>query len=104
MILYILSIVNYTPTSLRLHKSSIVLVLQSINCKFILQKMYTKLIVTIVFKNKTNNGESAGQKRHAPITFSDDSGNKHGRTDARPRELYHPPSGKYSKNVSSYGK
>uniref|UniRef100_A0A1B6KHU5 Apoptosis inhibitor 5/fibroblast growth factor 2-interacting factor 2 n=1 Tax=Graphocephala atropunctata TaxID=36148 RepID=A0A1B6KHU5_9HEMI len=54
---------------------------------------------------KDSNGESAGQKRHTPITFNDDSGalhNKHSRTDVRPRELYQPPSGKYSKNVSSY--
>uniref|UniRef100_A0A1B6EI71 Apoptosis inhibitor 5/fibroblast growth factor 2-interacting factor 2 n=1 Tax=Cuerna arida TaxID=1464854 RepID=A0A1B6EI71_9HEMI len=54
--------------------------------------------------NKNSNGESAGQKRHTPITFSDDSGalHKQSRTEARPRELYQPPSGKYSKNVSSY--
>jgi len=42
---------------------------------------------------------SNGQKRHTPITFSE-SGLAH--KQARPRELYQPPSGKYSKNVSSY--
>ncbi|XP_054262200.1 apoptosis inhibitor 5-like isoform X1 [Macrosteles quadrilineatus] len=47
------------------------------------------------------NTVTVGQKRHTPITF-EEGDNKHSRTDSRPRELYQPPSGKYSKNVSSY--
>jgi len=50
-------------------------------------------------------GPSAGQKRHTPITYSSDSpANKHPKTDKSQREIYQPPSGKYSNKVSSYGK
>jgi hypothetical protein len=50
-------------------------------------------------------GPSAGQKRHTPITYSSDSpANKHPKTDKSHREIYQPPSGKYSNKVSSYGK
>uniref|UniRef100_A0A1B6D2U6 Apoptosis inhibitor 5/fibroblast growth factor 2-interacting factor 2 n=1 Tax=Clastoptera arizonana TaxID=38151 RepID=A0A1B6D2U6_9HEMI len=53
--------------------------------------------------NKTENITEAGQKRHIPITFGDSGGgNKHSRTEARNREIYTPPSGKYSNKVSSY--
>lgn len=50
-------------------------------------------------------GPSAGQKRHTPITFTSDSpAYKHPKTDKSQREIYQPPSGKYSNKVSSYGK
>jgi hypothetical protein len=50
-------------------------------------------------------GPAAGQKRHTPITYSSDSSaNKHPKTDKSQREIYQPPSGKYSNKVSSYGK
>ena len=50
-------------------------------------------------------GPSASQKRHTPITYSaDSSANKHSKTDKSQREIYQPPSGKYSNKVSSYGK
>ncbi|XP_047003170.1 apoptosis inhibitor 5 [Schistocerca americana] len=47
---------------------------------------------------------SPGQKRHTPITFTsgDSSASKQPKTDKSPRELYQPPSGKYSNKVSSY--
>lgn len=50
----------------------------------------------------------AGQKRHTPITFGNGSSpNKRTKDDGKTnkRELYTPPSGKYSSNISSnYGK
>ncbi|XP_067000689.1 apoptosis inhibitor 5 isoform X2 [Anabrus simplex] len=47
----------------------------------------------------------AGQKRHTPITFSsgEAGANKQPKTDRSQREIYQPPSGKYSNKVSSYG-
>nr|CAD7455025.1 unnamed protein product [Timema tahoe] len=46
---------------------------------------------------------STGQKRHTPITFSSDSpSSKHYKTEKSQREIYQPPSGKYSTKVSSY--
>nr|CAD7396725.1 unnamed protein product [Timema cristinae] len=46
---------------------------------------------------------SSGQKRHTPITFSSDSpSSKHYKTEKSQREIYQPPSGKYSTKVSSY--
>ena len=51
---------------------------------------------------------ATGQKRHTPITFgSDGNSSKRIREENRntKRELYTPPSGKYSSNISSnYGK
>ena len=48
-----------------------------------------------------------GQKRHTPITFGNGSSpNKRNKEDGKStkRELYTPPSGKYSSNISSnYG-
>ena len=50
-------------------------------------------------------GPSPGQKRHTPITFTSDSpAYKHPKADKSQREIYQPPSGKYSNKVSSYGK
>ncbi|XP_075235301.1 apoptosis inhibitor cassowary [Lycorma delicatula] len=55
---------------------------------------------------KDSNREGvAGQKRHTPITFSDSaSSQKQSRSESKgsTRELYTPPSGKYSNKVSSY--
>lgn len=45
----------------------------------------------------------AGNKRHTPITFEGETSPKHPRTGGtNPREIYTPPSGKYSNKVSSY--
>lgn len=51
-----------------------------------------------------NDTVRAGSKRHTPITFGADSP-KHARTSiSNQREIYTPPSGKYSNKVSSYSK
>lgn len=51
-----------------------------------------------------NDTVRAGNKRHTPITFGADSP-KHARTSiSNQREIYTPPSGKYSNKVSSYSK
>ncbi|KAG8230758.1 hypothetical protein J437_LFUL009818 [Ladona fulva] len=42
---------------------------------------------------------AAGQKRHTPITFGESPNSKHLKSE---REIYQPPSGKYSNKVSSY--
>lgn len=58
-----------------------------------------------LIQNKSGGTTEAGLKRHTPITFGDSGvANKHSRTEVRNRELYTPPSGKYSNKVSSYGK
>nr|CAD7414138.1 unnamed protein product [Timema poppensis] len=52
---------------------------------------------------KDGGTSSSGQKRHTPITFSSDSpSSKHYKTEKSQREIYQPPSGKYSTKVSSY--
>lgn len=65
-----------------------------------------KSIISLSWKptaGSAKDGPSTGQKRHTPITFSSDSsGNKHPKTDKSQREIYQPPSGKYSNKVSSY--
>nr|CAD7577920.1 unnamed protein product [Timema californicum] len=46
---------------------------------------------------KDGGTSSSGQKRHTPITFSSDSpSSKHYKTEKSQREIYQPPSGKYS--------
>ncbi|CAG2056907.1 unnamed protein product [Timema podura] len=53
--------------------------------------------------HKDGGTTSTGQKRHTPITFSSDSpSSKHYKTEKSQREIYQPPSGKYSTKVSSY--
>ncbi|KAJ9601059.1 hypothetical protein L9F63_000794 [Diploptera punctata] len=62
-----------------------------------------KSIISLSWKptaGSKKDGASPGQKRHTPITFSDSP--KHMKTDKSQRELYQPPSGKYSNKVSSY--
>ncbi|XP_071877606.1 apoptosis inhibitor cassowary [Bombus fervidus] len=56
--------------------------------------------------DKKNEKHSSAQKRHTPITFGNDSNsNKRSKEDKSKRELYTPPSGKYSSNISSnYGR
>ncbi|KDR14692.1 Apoptosis inhibitor 5, partial [Zootermopsis nevadensis] len=67
-----------------------------------------KSIISLSWKptaGSAKDGPSAGHKRHTPITYSSDSAaNKHPKTDKSQREIYQPPSGKYSNKVSSYGK
>jgi hypothetical protein len=46
---------------------------------------------------------SAGDKRHAPITFGNGTAAKHARADRGDRVIYQPPSGKYSEKISTYG-
>ncbi|XP_043267437.1 apoptosis inhibitor 5 isoform X2 [Venturia canescens] len=57
--------------------------------------------------DKKNEKVSVGQKRHTPITFGiETSPNKRNKEDNKggKREIYTPPSGKYSSNISSnYG-
>nr|CAD7427285.1 unnamed protein product [Timema monikensis] len=56
-------------------------------------------------RHKDGGTTSSGQKRHTPITFSSDSpSSKHYKTEKSQREIYQPPSGKYSTKVSSYSK
>lgn len=70
-----------------------------------------KSVVDLSWKTITNSQKSdktvSGQKRHTPITFGNDSSlNKRNKDDMKnnKRELYTPPSGKYSSNISSnYG-
>ncbi|XP_046395437.1 apoptosis inhibitor 5 isoform X1 [Ischnura elegans] len=52
---------------------------------------------TLPVSQKSN--PSPGQKRHTPITFGDSQNSKHLKSE---REIYQPPSGKYSNKVSSY--
>jgi len=67
--------------------------------------MYVSLMCLAISVHLQRDGPSAGQKRHTPITYSSDSpANKHPKTDKSQREIYQPPSGKYSNKVSSYGK
>ncbi|XP_076278620.1 apoptosis inhibitor cassowary [Lasioglossum baleicum] len=56
--------------------------------------------------DKKNEKNSSAQKRHTPITFGNDSNsNKRSKEDKSKREIYTPPSGKYSSNISSnYGR
>lgn len=59
--------------------------------------------ILILFQNEKN----STQKRHTPITFGNDNNtNKRIKEDKNSkREIYTPPSGKYSSNISSnYGK
>lgn len=64
-----------------------------------------KSVISLSWKptQLSKNNSEAGQKRHTPITFGD-SGvpQKQSRNETRNRELYTPPSGKYSNKVSSY--
>jgi hypothetical protein len=72
-------------------------------CRLVLQ--YVSLMCLAISVQLQRDGPSAGQKRHTPITYSSDSpANKHPKPDKSQREIYQPPSGKYSNKVSSYGK
>lgn len=59
-------------------------------------------LILCFFQNEKN----STQKRHTPITFGSDNTNKRIKEDKNSkREIYTPPSGKYSSNISSnYGK
>lgn len=69
-----------------------------------------KSVVHLSWKTSTTDKKteksSPGQKRHTPITFGNDNApNKRSKEDkGNKREIYTPPSGKYSSNISSnYG-
>lgn len=56
--------------------------------------------------DKKSEKNSSSQKRHTPITFGNDSSTSKRNKDEKSnkREIYTPPSGKYSSNISSnYG-
>lgn len=66
------------------------------NCFFFLQKTSIK----------GSEDTAAGAKRHTPITFNDNNSSppKQKKTSKEAKELYTPPSGKYSNKVTSYSK
>lgn len=56
---------------------------------------------------KDNDETPGGTKRHTPITFGDSKGSppkQQKKFVKESKELYTPPSGKYSNKVSSYSK
>ncbi|KAM0731900.1 Apoptosis inhibitor 5 [Formica fusca] len=68
-----------------------------------------KSIIHLSWKTPCNdkkNEKNSTQKRHTPITFGNDNGsNKRSKEDkSNKREIYTPPSGKYSSNISNYGR
>lgn len=54
--------------------------------------------------SKDNEESRSGTKRHTPITFNDNNSSptKQKKTSKEAKEIYTPPSGKYSNKVSSY--
>ncbi|XP_063227604.1 apoptosis inhibitor 5 [Bacillus rossius redtenbacheri] len=63
-----------------------------------------KSVISLSWKptiGAAKDGVMVGEKRHVPITFSD-SPSKHAKSEKSHRELYQPPSGKYSTKVSGY--
>ncbi|EGI70059.1 Apoptosis inhibitor 5 [Acromyrmex echinatior] len=68
-----------------------------------------KSIIHLSWKTPCNDKKSdknSAQKRHTPITFgNDNSPNKRNKEDKNSkREIYTPPSGKYSSTISNYGR
>jgi hypothetical protein len=68
--------------------------------------IFSVLFVSLQDRAVVSETVRAGSKRHTPITFGEDSP-KQPRTSSSSqsqREIYTPPSGKYSNKVSSYSK